>query len=1096
MSAAALHSLLSQYRKDPRITQLQKHLAAPKQNTSFYINELAGSLTSIVLKLNLPNLFEHHLLLAPDEQSAQIYHAELVALEMPCYLLLPTATHEDNAQNPRGEILKILRSPLKDKKNACVIAPINELLSPTAQEQSLYKASHLIHTKKTYEFPELIAKLQKWDFEPVNKVEHIGTFSARGSIIDIFSARYQYPLRLSFWGNTLSRISLFDPATQHSFDETIPEAQLLAKPSIKWKRNVLLPLFRTLLPSTRLWILPMPPLSTLLTDKECLSWLQNHTPIVYLHHTTENNTSSPPSSTRNTLPFGTTKQKPRPFTDFSAIARKMKEKQAQGYTLYLSSSHNAHGQRLLHTLQQYDADIRLHVLALNFHMGFEDPKARIICYSEHILVQKLFQVLRTPAAPLPKQKTPPTHTIENIQHLAPGDYVVHIDHGIARFAGLHTLVHRNKSQEVIRLIYKNHDVLYVSLFSLHKVMRYSTSVHTAPPLSRLHDKRWGQRKTLFKQKLQKDAQALIKHYAERKTMRGIALKKDRSAEKTLIHSFIYEDTPDQTRATDSISQDMETPSPMDRLVCGDVGFGKTEIAIRAAYKAVKAQKQVLMLVPTTVLAMQHHHTFQERLKPFDIKVEVIHRFRTASEKKHIRQEIQQHRLPILIGTQAAIHQDLLFYDLGLLIIDEEQKLGVRMKDYFKQSHPHVDTLTLSATPIPRTLQFSLMGIRDISLLNTPPRNRQPIETLLHPHDTALIQSAIHYEIARKGQIFFVHNRIEDLVRTQEMLHRLVPKARIAMAHGKMKGTHLQQVMIQLLRHEIDLLLCTNIIENGLDIPLANTIIIDHAQQFGLADLHQLRGRVGRSDKKSYCYLLTPPPSRLKKESLQRLHALQSFSALGDGYKIALQDLELRGAGNLLGTEQSGMMHEIGFHAYHHILQEVIENIDPTHPRNTNSPLCLLETDIDLRIPKNYIPDDAQRLHFYQNIAYATHTQALHDIQNEMEDRFGPIQTEMEPLWLGARLRICAHDCRLNKISLLQKKETLVCYFIPHTSFNPTLEQMMRYVKANPHRCQWKQSPAMGELHIQNIHTLTQAIDCIAQFSSPSKKCLSHAHTNA
>jgi transcription-repair coupling factor (superfamily II helicase) len=683
--------------------------------------------------------------------------------------------------------------------------------------------------------------------------------------------------------------------------------------------------------------------------------------------------------------------------------------------------------------------------------------------------------------------------------LQPGDFVTHIDYGIAKFAGLEKKDVNGHEQEAIRLVYRDDDLLYVSIHSLHKISKYSGKEGTPPVISKLGTQEWETKKSKVKKRVKDIAKELIALYAKRKTAFGYAFSQDSYLQAELESSFVYEDTPDQAKATDDVKRDMETPHPMDRLVCGDVGFGKTEVAIRAAFKATTDGKQVAVLVPTTILAMQHYRTFSERLANLPVKIDYVSRFKTDKEIKKILADVKEGKIDILVGTHRIVSKDVSFKELGLLVIDEEQKFGVKVKDRLKELKVNVDVLTLTATPIPRTLHFSLMGARDLSIIATPPPNRQPVTTELHTFDEVVVRDAVSHELRRGGQVFFVHNRIGDLDGIANMIFKLVPDSRIGVAHGQMEGDKLEKVMIKFIDGEYDVLVSTNIIESGLDIPNANTIIINHAHMFGLSDLHQMRGRVGRSNKKAFCYLLTPPASLLTADSRKRLSALEEFSELGDGFKVAMRDLDIRGAGNMLGAEQTGFINDIGFDAYHKILDEAIQELKETDFKDLFATElseraklivqdCVIETDLEILIPETYVNSTTERLQLYSRLDNIKDEDQLIRFSRELVDRFGVIPQPVLELINSVRLRWLGEKLGFEKLSL--KGEKLRAYFISNKDSyfsSDVFGLVLSYVKQHPRQCKMRDAAGKAMLFVENIPTVDGAIDFLSQMAGPTVK---------
>ena len=714
--------------------------------------------------------------------------------------------------------------------------------------------------------------------------------------------------------------------------------------------------------------------------------------------------------------------------------------------------------------------------------GFIDHDRKTVCYTDHEIFGRYHKYsVRTPNAGRESM------TLKELFELQPGDFVTHIDYGVGRFSGLEKVTRDGHSQELIRLIYKGGDVLYISIHGLHKISRYVGREGEAPQLNRLGSNTWQALKQRTKRHVKDIARDLIALYAKRRASRGFAFSPDGEMQAELEASFIYEDTPDQLKATIAVKHDMEEPVPMDRLVCGDVGFGKTEVAIRAAFKACCDSKQVAVLVPSTILAFQHYNTFVERLKGMPVRVEYLNRFRTAKDKRQIYADVASGKIDILIGTHAITNKDLEFKDLGLLIIDEEQKFGVSVKEKLKQMKVGVDCLTLTATPIPRTLQFSLMGARDLSIIRTPPPNRQPIETELSDFNEGLIRDAIMFEMNRGGQTFFISNRVENLPEMAGMVNRLVPDARVAMAHGRMDGKEAEETLMRFLEGDLDVLVATSIVENGLDIPNANTMIINNAHQFGLSDLHQMRGRVGRSNRKAFCYMLVPSYLTLTDDAQRRLRAVSEFAAVGSGFNIAMRDLDIRGAGNILGAEQSGFISEVGYDMYHKILNEAVEELKESdfrdlfvaeaEERKAYVRECTIETDLEVLLPDDYVTSGTERLLLYKELNDLTTEEELAAYRSRLQDRFGPVPEATEELIRTITLRRMAKEFGIEKLVLKQNR--MVCHLVsnPQSPFytNENFAKVIRYAQANERRAHLKESGGRLCLSVDKVATIGEAL---------------------
>ncbi len=728
--------------------------------------------------------------------------------------------------------------------------------------------------------------------------------------------------------------------------------------------------------------------------------------------------------------------------NFDLLIRQLHQYKAAGYETYICSDNPKQFDRLATIFRELKAKVEFLPVDTAIHEGFVDDDLKIAVLTDHQIFQRYHQYRIRQG--FSKEQSLNTRLL---RELVPGDFVTHIDHGIGKFAGLQKIEIGGQMQEAVRLLYKNNDILYVSIHSLHKIAKFVGQEGTPPVLSKIGSDAWKQLKSRTKKKIKDIAAELIKLYAGRRASKGHAFPPDGYLQNELEASFIYEDTPDQVKSTADVKADMEKEYPMDRLICGDVGFGKTEVAIRAAFKAVCDGKQVAILVPTTILALQHAKTISERLAEFPVTVDYINRFRTAKERKAVLENLKNGKVDIIIGTHGLLSKDVVFKDLGLLIVDEEQKFGVASKEKLRAIKVNVDTLTLTATPIPRTLQFSLMAARDLSVIRTPPPNRQAIHTEIRVFDEELIHETIMTEINRGGQVFFVHNRVLDLPGMVETLRKLCPGVDVAMAHGQMDSEHLEQVLVDFIDRKFDVLVCTNIIETGLDIPNANTIIINRADMFGLSDLHQLRGRVGRSNQKAYCYLFAPPMSVLTQEARKRLKTIEEFSDLGSGFAVAMRDLDIRGAGNLLGGEQSGFIADIGFETYQKILDEAIQELKETDfkdifkeeiaQRGSYVRDVTIETDVEMLIPDEYVSNTQERLSLYTELNTIENEEGIAAYAKRLEDRFGKIPKQVNALFEGLRLQWLCKKIGFER--LIFKGGKLRCYFLsdPQSSFFET-----------------------------------------------------------
>ena len=765
---------------------------------------------------------------------------------------------------------------------------------------------------------------------------------------------------------------------------------------------------------------------------------------------------------------------------FDILFSDLIQNQEKGYQNIILCSSTEQEERFCQILENTEKEIIFTTLVNSLHEGFIDHDNKLAIYTDHQIFDRHHRF---------KSKTKFTDkqaiTLKQLTNLQVGDFITHIDHGIGEFAGLHKIDNNGKKQESIKLIYKGGDILYISVHSLHKISKFSGKEGHQPSINQLGGTKWQSTKNKTKSRIKKIAFNLIQLYAKRKTLEGFSYSPDTYLQHELEASFMWEDTPDQTTATAAIKEDMEKDTPMDRLVCGDVGFGKTELAIRAAFKAVADNKQVAVLVPTTILALQHYKTFKNRLRDFPCKVDYINRFKTTKQQNQTLKNLEEGKVDILIGTHRIVGKDVKFKDLGLLIIDEEQKFGVNIKDKLKNLKSNVDILTLSATPIPRTLQFSLLGARDLSVINTPPPNRIAINTEIMQFNEEAIRNAIQYEISRNGQVFFIHNRIDNIKEVAGMIQRLVPNAKINVGHGQLEGKVLEELMLGFIEGEYDVLVSTTIVENGVDVPNANTIIINNANNFGLSDLHQMRGRVGRSNKKAFCYLISPPSYQLSDDSRKRLNALEQFSNLGSGFSIAMRDLDIRGAGDLLGADQSGFINEIGFDMYQKILNEAIEELKQEKFQELFSEEkesyfikdCQIDTDLEILIPDTYISNIEERLNIYKELNSIKQQKDLTIFQNNLEDRFGSIPKSVSDLISSMKLKWIAKELGFER--LLLKNGEMRAYFTTKSD-SPYFESesfglILEYLKQNFTTCEMKEKAEKLSLIFKEVDSASSAI---------------------
>ena len=969
-----------------------------------------------------------HVVLLPDRESAEYCSADIYGLvEGDIVFYLPDsgkAIERSNYKSSVGvqrtsAIGKLISNSDNSQRLFIVTYPeaLKELIPSTSKiNSSLLKVS--VGQEISHE--EVKHILSSQGFEKVDFVSVPGQYSIRGSIIDVFSFSFNNPYRFSFFGNEVEKIHVFDCNTQLSIEERteveiFPDlvsgdegsgssvASIFPAGTIIWADSSDMyrkeDFFKELDPFKKVFLdVPLE--------------VDNDDVIKF-------NISPQPTFNKN----------------FELLSVDIRQNIERGYKVYIFSEKNSQIERLRSILIENKGLVPEFVAGKNIHSGFIDHEDKVCCYSDHEIFDRFHRVSIRRTVEKSEQLTLNDLTAFNI-----GDYVVHIDHGVGVFGGLVRMKDdKGRMHEVVKLMYKDGDVVFVSVHSLNKISRFRSKDGEAPKINKLGSKSWQTLKTSAKSKIKDIAKDLIQLYAKRKASKGFAYSPDSYLQEELESSFMYEDTPDQESATKAVKMDMEDPSPMDRLICGDVGFGKTEIAIRAAFKAVTDGKQVAVLVPTTILALQHFTTFSSRLKDFPCTIDYVSRLRTTKEINSIKSRLKDGSLDIVIGTHKLLGKDFDFRDLGLLVIDEEQKFGVSAKEKLRQLKSSVDTLTLTATPIPRTLQFSLLGARDLSIINTPPPNRIPTQTEIILFNEDEIKSIINYELNRGGQLFFLHNKVEELQSIYEILHRLVPDMRICVAHGQMEPKELENRMLDFIRGDYDMLLCTTIIENGLDIPNANTIIINQAQNIGLSDLHQLRGRVGRSNRKAFCYLIVPPLVTITDDARRRLKAIEEFSDLGSGFNIAMQDLDIRGAGNLLGAEQSGFIMDMGYETYQKILAEAMEELGVetgiTAGRKEDSFIkdCTIETDQLAMIPDSYIDITAEKIRIYKHLDSMSNDKDIDTARERLSDRFGEMPPEVENLFDVVKIRNLGGQLGFEKIII--KNGMMIMFFISNPMSN-------------------------------------------------------------
>ena len=1052
----SLSSFLSHLQNHPEINLSAEKLSQAK--CKIHWKGTLGSAKGIFSSAVAQQCPGHHVFILNDKEDAAYFLNDLQGLYpedqrlvfYPASYKVPYQLEEvDNANVvTRTEALK----KLSGQDNCWIITYPEALFEKVLTKKKLVSNTMKIEVGKTYSIDFINELLLDYHFDRVNYVYEPGQFSIRGGIVDVFSYASDTPYRIEFFGNEVESIRTFNAADQlsissHQFFSIVPNIQgkmildgmdsffqylngdiTIWIDSVERAKQTLKNEFekaQKIYDSLDQEIKKTVPSDLFINDKDLVLNFEN-LKLVEMGTTSYFENASP-------INFELIPQ-PSFNKNFNLLIDDLAKNQKNQFKNYIFSNQAKQIERLYQIFEDIGGDVSFTPIHSALHEGFICKTLKIVCYTDHQLFERYHRFRLKEGFRKAKQAL----TLKEIYNLQKGDYVTHIDHGVGQFSGLETIDVNNKKQEAIRLIYKDGDVLYVGIHSLHRISKFTGKEGSVPKMNKLGTQSWNTLKSKTKKKIKELAFDLIKLYAKRKNQPGYSFAEDTYLQNELEASFIFEDTPDQYKATKDVKKDMESQTPMDRLICGDVGFGKTEVAIRAAFKAVADSKQVAVLVPTTILSLQHYRSFKERLSEFPCNIDYINRFKSARETTKTIQKLKSGEIDILIGTHAIVSDRIKFKDLGLMIIDEEQKFGVAVKDKLKTMRTSVDTLTLTATPIPRTLQFSLMGARDLSIINTPPPNRQPVLTEIITLNEETIRDAISYEVSRGGQVFFVNNRISNIQEIAGMIQRLCPGVRVGIGHGQMDGKVLEKNMLDFIKGAYDVLIATTIIESGIDISNANTIIINNAHNFGLSDLHQLRGRVGRSNKKAFCYLIAPKFSLLSSEARKRLEALVQFTDLGSGFNIAMKDLDIRGAGNMLGGEQSGFISEIGFEMYQKILNEAMKelrddefkelfNERTTDQMTTYSEDCIFETDYEVRIPDYYVNDVSERLSLYQELDRIESMEKLKEFEKRMKDRFGTIPKEVKELFFSFELRWLAQKIGLERLVI--KSEKLVGWFI-------------------------------------------------------------------
>ena len=1113
-------SFLSIYQSDP-IFQTLAHQLSAGAPFQLQVKGLSGSLDMVLLAAYFAQQGGFHLVIAQDKEEAAYLNSDLQNLLgnldqgiFPSSYKRPYQYEEvDNANIlQRAELLNQL---LESKGGSRIVITYPEALyEKVINKRSLVENTFTARVGEAVDMEFVTEILSTYDFERTDFVYEPGQFAIRGGILDVFSFSNEFPYRLELVGKEIESIRTFDPETQLSlqsvpFISLIPNVQtrllqevrqsflsFLPEKAILWIKDYQLTLdvmdecfqkaaqaFGQMAGSTKKEALVLQPEQLFEQGADFVEAAKKFSIVefgrqFYLKKATKVSWESQPQPSFN--------------KNFDLLVANLGDNEKTGFLNLIVAENEKQIDRLQGIFQELDPTLQVQSLLLSLREGFVDKQAKLVCYTDHQLFERFHRYKSKSKSTASKALT-----LKEIKALHPGDYVVHVDYGVGRFAGLEKVDVSGNMQEAVRLIFRDDDLLYVNIHSLHKISKYSGQEGQAPSMSKLGSPDWDNKKARVKKQVKDIAKDLIALYAKRRSAPGFAFSRDSVLQVELESSFLYEDTPDQAASTADVKADMEKSYPMDRLVCGDVGFGKTEVAIRAAFKAVNDRKQVAILVPTTILAMQHYQTLSERLENFPVKVDYLNRFRSAKDIKVIKEQVTSGEIDILIGTHKIVSKDIEFKDLGLLIIDEEQKFGVKVKDQLKNLRVNVDVLTLTATPIPRTLHFSLMGARDLSIIATPPPNRQPVTTEVQTFEEEVIRDAVSYELRRGGQVFFVHNRVGEIDSIANLILKLVPDARVIGAHGQMDGDKLEKIMVDFINHQYDVLVSTNIIESGLDIPNANTILINRAHMFGLSDLHQMRGRVGRSNKKAFCYLLTSPLSGLTAEARKRLQTLEEFSDLGDGFKVAMKDLDIRGAGNLLGAEQSGFITDLGFEMYHKILDEAVQELkenefaalfeeDLKEKVSVLVQDCTIETDLELLIPESYVSNISERLGLYSKLDGLEKEEELDQFGQMLQDRFGPAPQAVQDLMETVRLRWQAEELGIEKLVL--KASQMKCYLLPSSKesfYNSSVfGNMMKFVQQHPKSCKIKEHKNRLILSVDQVLSIQKAQHLLREMKIP------------
>jgi len=1097
-----ISELLSKYAQHPLMGQLQSTLKTKNVELQGAVGSLPSVLTSVLFQESQSPIL---CLLNDREEAAYFYNDAVELLGEKKVLFFPSSYRRSVKYKQTDPANIILRTTALNRmarsQQLLVVTYPDAVIEKVTTSKNIRKKTLTTQVGDEPGIEFLNEMLDEFGFERVDFVEEPGHYAIRGGIVDVFSFSNDYPFRLTFFDDEVESIRTFDIDNQLSL-ASVEKVTII--PELKHENTKDLISFFDFIHKETLLLC-----SDVSFASDYLSQLKEEAVNAYEEDEKDDllarliggqhildlpkkfktiHLSKVADSNAEPIIFKA-KMQPAFQKNFDLLFEYFDRSHADGFASYILSSSDKQIQRLQAIFEDSNRPQDFSPVRGVLHAGFSDEDLQLNVFTDHQIFER-YHRFKLKSDRLQRSKA--GLTLKEITQLNQGDYVVHSDHGIGKFAGLVRTSEGGKVKESVKLIYRDNDIIFVNIHSLHRISKYKGKDSEAPKINKLGSAAWGKLKDKAKKHIKDIARDLIKLYAKRKEEKGFAYSADTYLQHEMEASFIYEDTPDQLKATQALKEDMESEMPMDRLVCGDVGFGKTEIAIRAAFKAATDGKQTAVLVPTTILAFQHYNSFKKRLKDFPVTVEYISRFRTAKEVKDVLERVKDGKVDILIGTHKLTGKSVQFADLGLLVIDEEQKFGVAVKEKLKQMRVNVDTLTLTATPIPRTLQFSLMGARDLSQINTAPPNRYPIITEIQSFNEDIIREAIMYELDRDGQVFFVNNRIKGLLELEKLLHRIVPDVRVAVGHGQLAGHELEKIMLDFMAGKYDVLLATTIIESGVDIPNVNTIIINDAQNYGLSELHQLRGRVGRTNKRAFCYLMAPPIATLPTDSRRRLRAIEQFSELGSGFNIALQDLDIRGAGNLLGGEQSGFISDIGIETYNQILNEAMLELrndefkDVLEDRNSDNDYnrqyvsdCQIDSDMQVLIPNDYVSNVTERMSLYRELDVLS-VDDLGSFQQRLEDRFGVLPDAVHELLRVTELRRYAIDIAIEKLVL--KRGKMICYFVgnPESPFYQSKQfmQVLKYVQTHPTKCRMKEGTKRLSLTFDKVKTVSVALEIV------------------